>query len=56
MDSILEFEASEIAHVRSIIENNVELWKEHYVSLFEDCFLLLTSASNVKPEAFKIMS
>ena len=55
MDSILEFEASEIAHIQEQIGNHVELWKENYVALFEDCFLLLTSTSAAKPENFKIM-
>ena len=33
----------------------MELWKQHYADIFEDCFLLLTSAPNAKAENFKII-
>ena len=55
MDSILELEPSEIAFYQEQIKSGMELWKQHSAEIFEDCFMMLTSSSAAKPEAFKIL-
>ena len=54
MDSILELEPSQIAHIKDTLVESKVFFKEHAASLFEDCFLAITS-SQAKPDNFKLM-
>ena len=55
MDSILELEQSEIQFFQEQIKSGYDLWKQHSAEIFEDCFLMLTSSNQAKPESFKIL-
>ena len=54
MDSILEFEQSEIDAMVAVISGAREAFKQNAADLFDDAFLVLTSAG-AKVENFKIL-
>ena len=54
MDSILEFEQSEVDMMVGVIAGAREVFKANAADLFEDAFLVLTSAG-AKVENFKIL-
>ena len=54
MDSILEFEQSEIDAMVSVITEARDLFKQNAADLFDDAFLVLTSAG-AKVDNFKIL-
>ena len=55
MDSLLDFERSEVDAIITTLSEHKDLFKEHSAALFEDSFLMLTS-SQTKGESFKILS
>ena len=55
MDSLLDFERSEVDSIITTLSENKDLFKEHAAALFEDAFLMLTS-TQTKGEHFKILS
>lgn len=54
METILEYEPSEILRVKETLRESGAFFKENAAALFEDCFLALTS-SQAKTENFKLM-
>ena len=54
MDSILEFEQREIDAMVEVLQGAKDVWKKHAADLFEDAFLVLTSAG-AKVDNFKIL-
>ena len=54
MDSILDFEQNEIDAMIGVISGAREVFKQNAADLFEDAFLVLTSAG-AKVESFKIL-
>jgi hypothetical protein len=54
MDSILDYEPGEIAAIKESLVENKQFFKEHAAALFEDSFLILTSA-DAKVKNFKLI-
>ena len=54
MDSILEYEQSEIDGIIGVIADAREVFKANAADLFDDAFIVLTSAG-AKIETFKIL-
>ena len=54
MDSILEYEPSEVNNIREQIKENRAVFKKHAADIFEDCFMIITSTGS-KGDNFKLL-